>query len=101
MNNHLLRTHLYLFVWLFLTVFFVGSMFFAYSMGWTDERLIVLLAGAIGASIQAIAMLTNTASKTGNRFSDIPLATGETMSATQTTTVQTEETVKTKEEEKP
>lgn len=93
------RTNLYLFVWVFMTLFFVGCMFLAYWMAWTDERLVILLSGAIGSSINAIAMLTNTALKGGNRLSDI----GGAVDSTTTTTLRsvTESEERTVEPEKP
>lgn len=87
-----LRTNLYLFVWVFMTLFFVGCMFVAYFMKWTDERLVILLSGAIGSSINAIAMLTNTALKGNNRLSDIGGASGSEVDTTTETTLKSETT---------
>lgn len=91
-----IRTNLFIFIWLFLTIFFVGGVFFASWMNWQDERTLVMLTGAVQASIQSIAMLTNTTAKGGNRLSDI----GQD-SAVESTTIATIKTETTTESAEP
>lgn len=96
------RTNLFLFVWVFLVLFFTACSLFVFLMNWTDERLTLTLFGAITSGLNAIAMLTNTAAKGGNRLSDIGSGGAVDSTTTTTLTSKTESTEETKsDKEKP